>query len=103
VVIKTNGNNEEKVQEKLDDITVDFSGSAAAVSAKTNFKKSNSTWSWWGGNSKNKNGVNMEVNYTIKMPATGAVNLSNDYGGISIDRLQGNAKISCDYGQLEIG
>ncbi|MEP2935699.1 MAG: hypothetical protein ABJM06_08270 [Gilvibacter sp.] len=102
VVIRTNGNNEEKVQKKLDEISVDFSGSTSLVSAKTKFKKAKSTWSWWGSSSK-KNGVSMEVNYTIKMPASNSVNLSNDYGGISIDRLEGNARIDCDYGQLEIG
>lgn len=102
VVIKTNGNNEEKVQDKLDEINVDFSGSSSLVTAKTRFKKSKSNWTWWG-NSKKKNGVSMQVNYTIKMPKTNSVNLSNDYGGISLDRLEGTARIDCDYGQLEIG
>ena len=39
VHIKTNGNNEEKVQKKLDQITVDFDGSSSMVSAKTIFNK----------------------------------------------------------------
>ncbi|MDC8004059.1 hypothetical protein POV27_08340 [Aureisphaera galaxeae] len=100
VVITTNGNNEEKVQDKLERIDVDFSGSASLVTAKTIFKgRKNNSWSFW----KKNNNVRMEINYTIKVPATNYVDLSNDYGAISINKLQGNCKISCDYGQVNIG
>lgn len=100
VVITTNGNNESKVQEKLDKIDVEFSGSASQVTAKTTFgNRKNSSWSWWG----NKNNVKMEVNYTIKLPIGNSVDLNNDYGGISINELNGNARINCDYGQLNLG
>ncbi|MEZ4875532.1 MAG: hypothetical protein R2793_08810 [Flavobacteriaceae bacterium] len=101
VLIRTNGNDEEKVQEKLNDIDVDFSGSASMVTAKTIFKdKKNSNWSWWGGSNKN---VHMEINYTIKMPITNSVDLNNDYGSITLNELKGVAKINCDYGQINIG
>ena len=99
VHIKTNGNNEEKVQKRLDEIDVEFDASSSMVSAKTLFNKSES-WGWkWG----RKNNVNVQVNYTIKLPVKNSVNLSNDYGGIKIDRIDGHAKISCDYGRLDIG
>ena len=99
VQIKTSGNNEDKVQDKLDEITVDFDASTSMVSAKTNFD-SKRGWSWnWGRN----NNVDMQVNYTIKLPVKNSINLSNDYGNITLDRLDGHAKISCDYGRLEIG
>ncbi|MEZ4857772.1 MAG: hypothetical protein R2781_03090 [Flavobacteriaceae bacterium] len=102
VRIRTNGNDEEKVQEKLDNIDVVFMASTSLVSAKTIFKdRKNSSWSWWGGNN-NKN-VHMEINYTIKMPITNNVDLNNDYGGITINELKGSAKINCDYGQINIG
>lgn len=100
VHIKTNGNNEEKVQKKLDEITVDFEGSRSMVSAKTIFNKDKSSWGWnWG----NNNNVNMQINYTIKLPVKNSVNLNNDYGSIILDRIDGHAKINCDYGRLEIG
>ncbi|MBW2937941.1 hypothetical protein KXJ69_07480 [Aureisphaera sp. CAU 1614] len=102
VHIRTNGNDEERVQEKLDNIDVDFSGSASKVTAKTIFKdRKNSSWSFWG-NNNNKN-VHMEINYTIKMPVTNSVDLNNDYGSININEIKGNAKINCDYGQLNLG
>mgnify|MGYP001816516107 FL=1 len=99
VHIKTSGNNESKVQEKLDKITVDFDASSDMVSAKTIFNKDKS-WGWnWGKN----NSVNMQINYIIKLPVKNRVNLNNDYGNIMLDRIDGHAKISCDYGRLEIG
>ncbi|MFD2824758.1 hypothetical protein ACFS5M_13835 [Lacinutrix iliipiscaria] len=97
ITITTNGNNEEKVQKKLDDITVVFDASSSLVSAKTKFNKEGSS-SWWKWN--NSNNVNMKINYVIKMPITNNVNLSNDYGSINLDKLEGQATISCDYGKI---
>ena len=98
VHITANGNDEDKVQRKLDEINVAFEASADMVSARTIFEKS-SSWAWWGKN----NNVNMQINYTVKMPAKNSVNLSNDYGNITLDRVDGHARISCDYGSLDLG
>lgn len=95
ITITTNGNNEEKVQKKLDQIDVLFEASSNMVSAKTKFQKSSSSWFNWG----NSN-VNMKINYVIKMPITNNVDLSNDYGAINLDKLEGRAEISCDYGKV---
>ncbi|MEY8019953.1 hypothetical protein AB8P51_03920 [Muriicola sp. SD30] len=99
VVIKTNGNDEEKVQEKLDEISVQFDASQSMVSAKTIFNKDKG-WNWkWG----KKDHVSMQIDYTIKLPVKNSIHLSNDYGNITLDRIDGYAKISCDYGRLQIG
>ena len=97
VTIKTNSNDEDKAQKKLDEITVEFNSSSEYVSAKTIFdkNKSDSWWSW--GKSNN---VNMEINYVIKLPITNSVDLSNDYGSINLDKLEGRANINCDYGKI---
>tara|TARA_R110002012_G_scaffold206357_1_gene376102 strand:+ start:17425 stop:18519 length:1095 start_codon:yes stop_codon:yes gene_type:complete len=97
VNITVSGNDEDKVREKIDDITVDFEGSSNYVSAQTIFnnRKSNSWWNWGSNNS-----INMKVNYVIKMPMTNSVDLNNDYGSITLDKLEGNAKINCDYGKI---
>jgi len=101
VIIKTNGNNEDKVSEKLNEITVDFTANGSKVSATTKFGSKRGGWSsWWG---KGNNNVSVEVNYIIKLPVTNSVNIHNDYGAISIDKLKGNASINCDYGQLNLG
>lgn len=97
IKITTSGKNEEKVQKKLDEITIDFEGSLNMVSAKTIFNKNKSkSWWKWG---KNDN-VNMTINYIVKMPITNNVDLSNDYGSINLDRLEGQAIINCDYGKI---
>ena len=99
VHIKTYGNNEDKVRRKLDEIRVDFENSSSMVSARTIFSDRGSSWGWnWG-----KTNVNMQVNYTIKLPVKSSVHLNNDYGSIILDRIDGHAKINCDYGRLEIG
>lgn len=96
VFISTNGNNEEKVQKKLDDIDVKFSASDEWVAAETQFNKRNSKrwWSWGNDN------VSMKINYVIKLPASNNVILSNDYGTINLDKLDGRADINCDYGTI---
>lgn len=100
VQIKANGNNEDKVIDRLSEIDVDFENSATMVSAITRFGQRNRSWNWgWGKN----NNVNVQVNYTIKLPIKGSVDLSNDYGSIFLDRIDGHAKISCDYGKMDIG
>lgn len=97
VKIKTNGNDLEKVQKKLDEIDVEFSANSEQVSAKTIFNKENSK-SWWNWGSNNN--VNMEINYIIKLPITNKVDISNDYGSINLDKLEGRAVLSCDYGKI---
>lgn len=100
VTITTNGDDESEVQKRLDEISVEFSGSKSMVSAETLIPRKSNSWSIWGGKSKN---VNMKINYLIKMPVTNSVNLDNSYGAISLDVLEGNANISCDYGKFIIG
>ena len=100
VHIKTNGNDEDRVQERLNEIDVDFENDPNMVSAITRFGDRKNSWGWSWGNRKK---VSVQVNYTIKLPVKNSVNLNNDYGSIILDRIDGHAKISCDYGKMEIG
>lgn len=101
VTITTHATSQSKADEKLKDISVDFTANGSLVKAITRFSKENkSLWNSWFGDDDN---ASMEINYTIKMPVTNTVDLDNDYGSIRIDRLEGNARITCDYGQLIIG
>ncbi len=99
ITITTNGNDEEKVEKRLEQIDVVFDASSSNVSAKTIIEKNAKSWNIWG----KKNNVSIEINYKIKMPVTKNVDLSMDYGGISLDKLEGSAKSDCDYGRLSIG
>ena len=99
VTITTNGNDEAKVERRLEQIDVDFEGNSNFVSAKTIIEKNSKSWSFWGKN----NNVNMQIDYLIKMPITNNTDLNNDYGAISIDKLEGRLNINLDYGKLHIG
>tara|TARA_R110001583_G_scaffold412_2_gene3852 strand:+ start:95531 stop:96598 length:1068 start_codon:yes stop_codon:yes gene_type:complete len=99
ITITTNGNDEEKVEKRLKQINVDFESSSNYVSAKTNIEKISNSWNLWG----NKNNVNMQIDYLIKMPITNNIDLNNDYGTIKIDKLEGRSTINLDYGKLHIG
>lgn len=102
VLVRTNGNDEEKVEKRLREIDVVFNQTSGQVTAKTLLEKdnNNSFWSSLFGGSSN---VNMEINYRVKAPVTNRVDLSNDYGSINLDKLRGDAEISVDYGKLMIG
>lgn len=97
VTIKTNGNNEKKVQERLDEINVEFKNSADYVSAKTVIENSNWNWGWSSSN------VSIQIDYLVKMPVRNLLVLKNDYGAISLDRLDNKVDINCDYGSMSIG
>jgi len=100
VTLKTNGNDKEAVQKRLEELDVIFKHSPGRVSAQTYLETSrNSFFSWLRGSGN----VNIEINYKIKAPVGINLNLENDYGSVNIDRLEGNANISVDYGQLLIG
>ncbi|AXG72032.1 hypothetical protein KORDIASMS9_04294 [Kordia sp. SMS9] len=99
VVIKTNGNSEKKVTERLDQIDVDFTNTTNMVNAKTKFN--NGSKAWWKWNKRNN--VNVNVNYTIKFPKGNELDISNDHGKIFIDKAENKVSLSSDYGGMEIG
>ncbi|MGK0378039.1 hypothetical protein [Patiriisocius sp. Uisw_017] len=99
VFIKTNGNSEEKVQERLDEIQIELSGNSSKVTAKTNINANESS-SWWRNSNSN---VSMEINYVIKVPETNTIDLNNRYGAITVGNHKGTAKINNKYGQLSVG
>lgn len=101
ITIKAEGRDEDAVIEKIEGVDIDFMSSMRMVSAKTIFNNKRSGWGWnwnWGNNN-----VDLSVHYSIKMPITNSVDLENDYGSIIIDQINGDSKINCDYGRLEIG
>lgn len=99
IVITTNGNNESKVEERLNKIDISFENSSQEVSVKTHFEKQNNNWSFFGKNSN----VNMNIKYFVRMPVTNNLTVNMDYGDILLDELSGKATIDCDYGKIYVG
>ncbi|RZJ63718.1 MAG: hypothetical protein EOO45_20435 [Flavobacterium sp.] len=90
VVIKVSGNNEDKVNRRLNTINVAFESTKSMVIAKTlieNFSANN---------------ISMEINYTIKIPKQGSLKLSNSYGSTVLGEINGKADITCKYGSLKL-
>jgi hypothetical protein len=94
VSIKVSGNTEKKVMDRLNDIDVNFLATANRVAAITEINGKN-----WQGN----NNLSYEINYVIKIPKNGSADLTNKYGNITIDKLNGNLAIDCKYGSLFLG
>lgn len=93
VNIKVSGNNEKKINERLNSIDVDFDATMSIVAAETMF----TTKEWKGNN------ISYEINYVIKIPRNGSVDLNNKYGNISVDKLNGSSAIECKYGSIILG
>ncbi|WP_138434521.1 hypothetical protein [Winogradskyella algicola] len=96
ITIEVTGNNANKVEERLNEISVSFNNTKDLVTAKTNFENKDKNWWSWNNNKKLK----IEVHYRVKMPITNNVDLDNNYGSINLDRLKGKAKIHCSYGKV---
>jgi hypothetical protein len=93
VNIKVSGNSEQKINERIDAIGIDFTPTMSKVSAKTNF----TTKEWKSGN------ISYEINYTVKIPRNGSIDLTNKYGNISVEKLNGSSAINCSYGSIILG
>lgn len=98
VTITVKGDDLDRVENRLNNIDVEFDSSSNYVSAKTNFEKERKSWSFW----KNSGNLNYQINYKVKMPKTNSVDLDNDYGNISLGSLLGVANINCDYGKISV-
>ena len=94
VKITVNGDNEKKVIAKLDDITVNFSGTQSAVEAITHIN--NKKW-------KSHGKLNLKIDYEVKAPRSNRLKLVNDYGNIKLNETDAVAMISCDYGKVFLG
>jgi len=101
VHIKTNGNNEEKVQKKLDGISVDFEGSSSMVSARTIFNDNKSSWGWSRIDFMQSGIINADYSgFTIGK--AGDLNIKADYTNSTVEKMS-NLDYNTDYGKIEIG
>jgi len=99
ITVEVTGASDESITKRLNDVDVSFSASPSNVSARTNIDENNSMWNWIKGNDR----TNLKVHYEVFMPVTASLDVRNDYGTISIDKLQGNLKLRCDFGRIAIG
>lgn len=92
VVINMDVRDKDRVQAILDNINIRLYQEGQVVYARTELGDS------FGRLSRGPGGV--EINYTVKMPASVPVNLANKYGNVFIDELRSTSTIDVKYGKL---
>lgn len=88
VVIKVSGDNEELVNKRLSTIDVDITALKSLVTARTKI-----------GSFSGKR-IEMEINYTIKIPKNGPIKIHNQYGDIKTGKIYGKSELKCEYGGI---
>lgn len=97
VRITVKGTNPSRIQEKLNEIDVDFMLSPERVKAQTIVEEG------WGFKWLKSSRLNYQIDYHVKLPKSAAINIENNYGSIVLNELEGKAVIRCDYGKLLLG
>jgi hypothetical protein len=97
VLVTVEARNNDKSQQLLDYIDVEFEVDGNTISATTNIDDK-FNFSGWGNNSRK-----FSIDYNIKMPAETALKLSNKYGNTDIDELNGLVNLHIKYGNLTAG
>ncbi len=90
VVVSIEEKTKERAQKQLDKIDISITGGASKVTAITTIDK--------GGKFKELN-----IDYTITMPVTGSLDLTNKFGNSYVNEMGGSAKIYQAYGTLDVG
>jgi hypothetical protein len=95
ITIKVTGGNENWVNERLNSIDIDVTALKSMVTAITSIGNSSL---------KSRGSSNsFEINYVIKIPKNGTINLDNKYGNITILNAESATDIACKYGKVTIG
>lgn len=94
VAIEVSANKEDLAQKMLDRISVTDVKSGGEVSFKTSMKDVN--------NSKGDK-TSMEINYSISMPASNALTVSNEFGPTTIPDFRGEVDLTSKFGSLTTG
>lgn len=91
VLVRVSGNNEREVTERFQNIDVNFTASNSKVAAKSSI-----------GNYICNGGVIMEINFVVRIPRNGRINLENEYGNIRVGEIHGASSITIKYGQINV-
>jgi hypothetical protein len=98
VQIKGDASDNETAQKMIDAISISDSKSGDIVSFRTNFGNgSSSIWNLF--NNMNDH-HKVEVNYTIYMPSTISLTMSNKYGAVVLPSLSGKVVLDNAYGSI---
>ncbi len=90
VTITVNASDQDEAVKRFNRISIDFSDSPSAVSAITSFQE---------GKSSGKG--RFSIDYMINMPVTISLDITNKFGDIYVNEVQGKSRMNLSYGNLE--
>jgi len=96
VLIKVNGRDQEKAENMLDMINVTITQEGDLIKAVTEIDDDFGKYF----RNFNMGDGGLEINYSVSMPKTLPIYLSNKYGNVFIDELTGTSTIDVKYGKL---
>ena len=91
VVVTVDASNRDKAEDFLKKINIDITESANSVTFQTDFDFEGS----WGKN------IDLEIHYTVKLPAYLNVTAENAYGNMYIQEISGLVSLDIQYGNLK--
>ncbi|HEY4196401.1 MAG TPA: hypothetical protein VGM63_12750 [Mucilaginibacter sp.] len=98
VQIKGDASNDDTAQKMIDAVNISDSKDGNVVTFKTNF--GNSSSSIWNLFNNMNNHHKVEINYTVYMPSTIALDMRNRYGSVVLPSLSGKVVLDNAYGSL---
>ncbi len=94
VRITVEARSESAAEEEFDRINIQFSHTPSSVSAVTEIESKSSWWSWGWSSS------DFRIDYGVYVPPTNTVSVTNRYGDVWVDALQGDLELSVKYGNF---
>lgn len=92
VEVKVEGRTEARAQRLLDAIAIVMLESGNDIHVRTKMASQMNT----------NSGETFRINYTVYMPATNVLSVSNQFGDIYVDKRTGQTKVKCEHGNLKL-
>jgi len=102
VSIEVSATKEALAQRLIDDISVSEGQSGRNISFKTNFKGRDKEDRKENSDSKDEKST-MHINYSISMPASNPLKLSNQFGSTTVPDMKGEVELTSKFGSLTTG
>jgi hypothetical protein len=99
VEIIAKSSEEDWAQEIIDRISIEDNKGSRGVSFKTKFADQNRSKN----NEKNHRNEEMQINYTVYLPAGNPLHAENQFGSMSVPDYRGEAELVSKFGSLETG
>jgi hypothetical protein len=95
ITIRVEARNDDRAQDRLDEISIDIEEGREETSFETELKDDKFSW----GDGQNE----IQIDYEVKMPKSNALELKNSFGAFAINDIDGKVEIEVEFGSASIG